>query len=68
VLSVPVDYSSRGFIQDMARRFVKSRKLSNQEALAHWELSRQKHTRVVILNNVTLLLLEILPLATAKLI
>jgi len=52
----------------MARRFVKSRKLSNQEALAHWELSRQKHTRVVILNNVTLLLLEILPLATAKLI
>ena len=60
MLSVPVDYSSRGFIQDMARRFVKSRNLENEEALAHWGLSRQKHTRVIF-NNVTLFLLEILP-------
>jgi len=51
----------------MVRRCVKSRNLANQEALAHWELSRQKHTCVEILNKFTLLLLEILPLSTAKL-
>jgi len=45
----------------MVRRCMKSRILVNEEALVHWELSCQKHTGVVILNNVTLLLLEILP-------
>jgi hypothetical protein len=39
----------------------------NEEALAEWEMSRQKHTLVAILINLTLLLLEILPLATANL-
>jgi hypothetical protein len=39
----------------------------NEEALAHWELSRQKHTLVGLLIVLTLLLLEILPLAAANL-
>jgi hypothetical protein len=39
----------------------------NEEALAHWELSRQKHTLVGILIVLTLLLLEILFLAAANL-
>jgi len=44
----------------MVRSFVKYGNLVNEDALAHWELSLQKYTRVVILNNFTLLLLEIL--------
>jgi hypothetical protein len=39
----------------------------NEEALAHWGLSRQKHTLVAILINLTLFLLELLPFAMAKL-
>ena len=35
--------------------------------MTHWELSRQKHTLVAISINLTLLLLEILPLAPASL-
>jgi len=44
----------------MVRSCVKSRNLANEEALAYCVPSLQKHTHVVILKNVTLLLLEIL--------
>jgi hypothetical protein len=39
----------------------------NAEALAHWGLELQKHIFVAIFINLTLLLVEILPLATANL-
>jgi len=45
----------------------KSRNLANEDALAHWGLSRQKHTRVVILNILRYLFSRYSLLATAKL-
>ena len=38
------DHSSRGVLPTVVRRCVWSRKLVNEEALAHWGLSRQKQT------------------------
>jgi len=39
------DYSSRGVLPTVVRRCVWSRNLVN-EAMAHWELSRQKQTNI----------------------
>ena len=39
------DHSSRGVLQIAVRRCVWSRNLLNEEAMAHWGLSRQKQIK-----------------------
>jgi hypothetical protein len=41
-----VDDSSRGVLPTMVHRCVWFRNLVNEEALAHWKLSRQKETNI----------------------
>jgi len=41
------DHSSRGVLPTVVRRCVWSRNLANEEALAHWELSRQKENGII---------------------
>jgi hypothetical protein len=42
------DHSSRGVLPTVVRRCVWSRNLKNEEALAHWGLSRQKQKKIYI--------------------
>jgi len=39
------DHSSRGVLPTVVRRCVSSRNFVNEEALAHWGLSRQKQVK-----------------------
>ena len=41
------DHSSRGVLPTVVRRCVYSRNLVNEEALAHWGLSRQKQLLLI---------------------
>ena len=44
------DHSSRGVLPTVVRRFSWSRNLVNEEATAHWGLSRQKQTNPTVLH------------------
>jgi hypothetical protein len=47
-LTVEADYSSRGVLPTMLASLCGTRKLVNEEVLAHWELSRLKQTNLDI--------------------